>query len=75
MNPERQEVARFQVSNNQIMLVTLVEYKGGRYVDVRRHYYDAKKKLRPTKKGIFLSEDHISLVRKALRKALESINA
>lgn len=66
-------VAEWRVTKTELMRVIIREYQGRQFIDVRRWYYDATRKLSPGRKGVSLRLDDIPLLRKALRKAERKI--
>lgn len=59
-------LASFGSPSNPIV-VQLGEYKGRRFLDIRRHYKDrTSKELKPTRKGITLSAQHFGALRDLL---------
>ena len=56
-----------------LLRISLSEFKGGQYVNVRIHYMDDKGDWKPTKKGVTLTPDMMKQVHDAIGEALDSI--
>lgn len=56
-----------------IVRVSLTEFRGRQYIDVRLFYMDGEGNWKPTKKGITLSPEMMRTVREAVDQALESL--
>lgn len=62
-------IAEWRATKAELLRVILCEHQGRTLIDVRRWFYDASRKLSPTKKGLSLGLDDVKPLRKALRDA------
>lgn len=67
---ENQVVYRIQRNSDDEIQISLREYKGRAYVDFRVWFQpDNGGELKPTKKGLTISLDHLGELQKGLREA------
>ena len=68
-------IARFEKNSFEEVRVSLTEFKGKELIDLRVYYQpDGEEEMRPTKKGITISPEKFSELKKAiltLEKALQ----
>ena len=55
------------------IVVQTTEFKGRELIDIRIFYLDSGGELKPTKKGISISPDHVPELIKLIQKAYEEI--
>ncbi len=65
-------IADFE-KGEDVVRVSLSEFKGRQYVNVRIYYMNEEGEWRPTRKGITLSPDMMRDVHKAVGEALDAL--
>ena len=75
MADEKELVHSFDKSPTEQIQVSLSEYKGKTYVDLRIYYKANDGEYRPTKKGITLSPDLLPELGEAVRKLIEKVGS
>lgn len=56
-----------------LLRISLSEFKGGQYVNIRIHYMDDKGDWKPTRKGVTLTPGMMKQVYDAIGEALNSL--
>lgn len=62
-------IGEIQKNSTEKIRVTISEYKGHEFIDVRVYFEDDNGEWKPTKKGIAISPDKIDEVISLLKKA------
>lgn len=75
MPDDRKVLHEFKRNNDETLRVSLSNFKGKTYVDVRLFYTDANDELQPTKKGITVTPDLWDEFRAGVAKAEEELQA
>ncbi len=63
-----------KVENGNI-LISIIEFKDKRYLDIRKYFADDHEELKPTKKGIALNKDQFESVLKILNEKKGDIDS
>ena len=66
------EVAK---NSREVFRVSITEYRGRRFVDLRAYYQDAEGNLKPTRKGISLSGEILGDAIEGLSEAANILKA
>ena len=75
MADDKELVHSFDKSSTEQVQVSLSNYKGKTYVDLRIYYKASDGEYRPTKKGITMSPDVLPELGEAIRKLIEKVGA
>jgi len=68
-----QEIGHFQKNAREVVKATLGEYKGRKIVDIRAYYQDTDNNLKPTKKGLTISQEKIEDLANLVQKVVKVI--
>jgi hypothetical protein len=68
------ELGVWRATKRDLVRVMLREYKGQKFIDIRRWYLDVEGNLCPSVKGISCRPGDMKPLRKALRKADRRVN-
>ena len=70
-------IGTVEKNKNEVYVISLGEYKGKNFIDVRVNFYDKndKEKLIPTKKGIAISKRNFQPVVGLLIEAFKKLDA
>ena len=68
-------IGEFQKNAVERVRVSLEEFRGFQFVDVRAYFEDKDGAWRPTRKGIAVPPDKVEELVALLRKAIEKISA
>jgi hypothetical protein len=60
-------------TETEVVRVSVEEYKGRKYVDVRIYFENDEGEWKPTKKGVTIQPDKIDLFMDLIRQAKESL--
>ncbi|HUJ69493.1 MAG TPA: transcriptional coactivator p15/PC4 family protein [Syntrophorhabdales bacterium] len=60
-------------TETEVVRVSVEEYKGRKYVDVRIYFENDEGEWKPTKKGVTIQPDKIDLFMDLMRQAKESL--
>jgi len=60
-------------TETEVVRVSIEEYKGRKYVDVRIYFENDEGEWKPTKKGVTIQPDKIDLFMDLIRQAKESL--
>ena len=63
-----QTIAEFEKNSSEVVRISLSEFKGHSYVDIRIFYEDDEGEWRPTKKGVTVSVDLVDELLEAVKK-------
>ena len=67
-------VGEWRATKRDLVRVMVREYRGQKFIDIRRWYRDVEGNLRPSTKGISCRPGDMKPLRKALRKADRRVN-
>lgn len=66
-------IAEMEKNPTERLRVSIEEYRGSTFIDLRVYFQDKAGQWKPTKKGIALNSDCINGVIKALQKASKGV--
>lgn len=69
-----QVIGSVGLEKKQVVKVSIKEWKGGTYVDIRTHYTGTDGQWYPTQKGLFINKDKISELITALEHAEQALH-
>ena len=69
-----QLISEFRKNSQEVVRVSLTEFKGHQLLDLRVYYEDDAGELKPSRKGVALSVDLYAELRKAVLKAGEVLS-
>ncbi len=67
------KIVRDIEKGNDMLRISLSEFKGGQYVNIRIHYIDDVGDWKPTRKGVTLTPDMMKQVYEAIGEALQDL--
>jgi hypothetical protein len=67
------KIAEIEKNQKEKIFISIEEYRGSTFVDLRVYWENEKGEWKPSKKGIALSDETIDPVIKALQKASKAL--